>query len=162
VSSGASHEGERLEQLANEESVPALLATTAQLLVDRLGASACTISRAIGDLLVDLVDHSPTGPVQAAHSYLISDFPLTRKVLENGAAESVWIGDAGADPSEAALMRRLGFDSLLMLRIQGDAAPWGLVEVYDNREGGFTANDVADAERIVDGAGRELARLSVR
>jgi hypothetical protein len=160
--SGASHEGERLEQLANEESVPALLATTAQLLVDRLGASACTISRAIGDLLVDLVDHSPTGPVQAAHSYLISDFPLTQKVLEHGIPEKVWAGDAAADPKEAALMRRLGFDSLLLLRIQGDGAPWGLVEVYDNREGGFTGDDLADAQRIVDGAGRELARLSTR
>lgn len=160
MSTGASHEGERLERLANEQSVPALLAATAQLLVDRLGAAACTISRAIGDLLVDLVDHSPTGPVQAAHSYLISDFPLTQKVLEGGTPEKVWIGDAGADPDEAALMRRLGFDSLLMLRIESDSMPWGLVEVYDNREGGFTADDLADAQRIVDGASRELARLS--
>ena len=160
MTSGASHDGERLERLANEQTVPALLATTAQLLVDRLGASACTISRAIGDLLVDLVDHSPAGPVQAAHSYLISDFPLTQRVLEDGTPEKVWIGDAAADPREAALMRRLGFDSLLMLRMQNDATPWGLVEIYDNRAGGFTADDLANAQRIVDGASRELARLS--
>lgn len=162
MSSGASHERERLDQLANEQSVPALLASTAQLLVDSLGASACTISRAIGDLLVDLVDHGSGGPVQAAHSYLISDFPLTKKVLEEGMPETVWAGDDGADPSEAALMRRLGFDSLLMLRIHGDSVPWGLVEIYDNREGGFSAHDLAEAQRIVDGASRELARLSAQ
>ena len=162
MSTGASHEGERLDQLANEQTVPALLAATAELLVERLGAAACTISRAIGDLLVDLVDHSPTGPVQAAHSYLISDYPLTKKVLESGAAEKVWLGDAEADPNEAALMRRLGFDSLLMLRIQTDGTPWGLVEVYGNRDRGFTTEDLADAQRIVDDAGRELARLSTR
>jgi GAF domain len=162
VSSGASHEEERLDQLANEQSVPALLAATAQLLVDRLEAGACTISRAIGDLLVDLVDHSPTGPIQAAHSYLISDFPLTQKVLESGTAERVWVGDSAADPREAALMRRLGFDSLLMMRIDSAGTPWGLVEVYDNREDGFKVDDLGEAQRIVDGAGRELTRLSAR
>ncbi|HZC29736.1 MAG TPA: hypothetical protein VE269_08345 [Gaiellaceae bacterium] len=131
MSSGASHEGDgdRLDQLANEQSVPGLLETTAELLVGRLGASACTISRAIGDLLVELVDHSASGPVQAAHSYLISDFPLTQKVLEDGTPEKVWTGDRAADPRETALMRRLGFDSLLMLRIESDATPWGLVEI---------------------------------
>ena len=161
MSTGASHEGERLEQLASEQSVPALLAATAERLVDSLGASACTISRAIGDLLVDLVDHGRAGPVQAAHSYLISDYPLTKKVLEDGTPQSVWAGDDGADPREAALMHRLGFDSLLMLRIEGGATPWGLVEVYDNREGGFTADDLAAARRIVDDSSRALARLSV-
>ncbi|HYY03067.1 MAG TPA: GAF domain-containing protein [Gaiellaceae bacterium] len=162
MSTGASHEGERLDELAREQTVPALLAATAQLLLDRLGAGACTISRAIGDLLVDLVDHSPTGPIQAAHSYLISDFPLTQRVLEDGTPERVWVGDASADPREAALMRRLGFDSLLMMRIQSGPTTWGLVEVYDNREGGFTAADLAGAQRIVDGASRELTRLSAR
>jgi hypothetical protein len=68
VTSGAPPERHRLDELAAEENVPALLDTTAELLVKRLGAAACTISRAIGDLLVDLVDHSPRGPVRAAHS----------------------------------------------------------------------------------------------
>ena len=58
----------RLLALEREETVTGLLAATARLLVDVLEASACAISRAIGDLLVDLVDHSPRGPVQAAHS----------------------------------------------------------------------------------------------
>lgn len=162
MSSGASPESHRPEQLANEQTVPGLLAATAHLLVDRLEATACTISRAIGDLLVDLVDHSPRGPVQAAHSYLISDFPLTQAVLERGEPHRVWVGDDAADPKEAALMRRLGFDSLLMLRMECDAKTWGLVEVYDNRARGFTDEDLASAREIVDGASLELSRLSSR
>ena len=53
------------------------------VLLQALGANACTISRAIGDLLVGLVDYSPDGPVQAGHGYLISDYPATREVLEH-------------------------------------------------------------------------------
>jgi GAF domain-containing protein len=160
VTSGASPERHRLDELAAEQSVPALLATTAELLVDRLGATACPISRAIGDLLVDLVDHSPGGPVQAAHSYLVSEFPLTQTVLDDGTPQRVQVDDAEADPREAALMRRLGFDSLLMLRMESAGEPWGLVEVYDNRPSGFTTDHVAIAARIVQCANYELSRLS--
>jgi hypothetical protein len=162
VTSGAPSEGQRLDELAAEQNVPALLGTTAELLVRRLGATACTISRAIGDLLVDLVDHSPRGPVQAAHSYLVSDFPLTQTVLVRGTPQRVYRDDLEADPRETALMMRLGFDSLLMLRMACDAEPWGLVEIYDNRPGGFTVDDVATASRIVESANYELSRLSSR
>jgi GAF domain-containing protein len=162
VTSGAPPERHRLDELAAEENVPALLDTTAELLVKRLGAAACTISRAIGDLLVDLVDHSPRGPVQAAHSYLISDFPLTEAVLGDGMPQRVQLDDLESDPRETALMRRLGFDTLLMLRMECDAKPWGLVEVYDNRPGGFSVDDVATASTIVESANHELSRLSSR
>jgi hypothetical protein len=162
VTSGAPPERRRLDELAAEQNVPGLLATTARLLVERLGATACTISRAIGDLLVDLVDHSPRGPVQAAHSYLISDFPLTQAVLDDGTPQRVRLNDVEADPRETALMRRFGFDALLMLRMESDAEPWGLVEVYDNRPAGFGADDVATASWIVESANHELSRLSSR
>jgi transcriptional regulator with GAF, ATPase, and Fis domain len=161
VTSGE-HDVERQGRLAQEQTVPALLGTTAELLVEQLSAMACTISRAIGDLLVDLVDHSAGGPVQAAHSYLISDFPLTQAVLDNGEPKRVWIDDAEADPEEAALMRRLGFDSLLLLRLDCDAKPWGLIEVYDNRSGGFAEEQLEAAQRIVESASLELSRLSSR
>jgi GAF domain len=161
VTSGP-HDVERDGPLGHEQTVPALLATTAELLVERLSATACTISRAIGDLLVDLVDHSAGGPVQAAHSYLISDFPLTLAVLDNGMPRRVWLEDTEADPSESALMRRLGFDSLLLLRLDCDEKPWGLIEVYDNRHGGFSSEELEAANTIVENASRELSRLSSR
>jgi hypothetical protein len=72
------------------------------------------------------------------------------------------LDDLESDPRETALMRRLGFDSLLMLRMECDAKPWGLVEVYDNRRGGFSVDDVATASTIVESANHELSRLSSR
>ncbi|MEO5576464.1 MAG: hypothetical protein ABIR67_11655 [Gaiellaceae bacterium] len=38
--------------------------------------------------------------------------------------------DPGPDPAEAALLERLGFDSLLMLPLRSHGQSWGLVEIY--------------------------------
>lgn len=141
-------------------TVPQLLAATARAVVDALGAQACTISRAIGDLLVDLVDYSPTGAgVQVGHGYLISDFPETRGVLERLEPQTVFVKDRAADPAELALLRELGFDSLLMLPLQAGGVAWGLVEVYDNTQDGFTGDQVETAQTFVVRAGAALARL---
>jgi len=144
------------------QTVPELLAVTARSIVGALGASACTISRAIGDLLVDLVDYSPSGDgVQIGHGYLISDYPETRAVLESLESRTIFVGDANADKRETGLLRELGFDSLLMLPLEIDGDPWGLVEVYDNTRMGFTATHVATAQRLVAQAAAALARLDV-
>ena len=45
------------ERLRAEKSVPGLLGATARAYVELLDAPACTISRVIGDLLVDLKQH---------------------------------------------------------------------------------------------------------
>jgi GAF domain-containing protein len=141
-------------------TVPQLLAATARAIVDELDAGACTISRAIGDLLIDLVDYSPTGGgVQVGHGYLISDYPKTRAVLEQLLPQAVFARDPEADTREVALLRELGFDSLLMLPLEADGLAWGLVEVYDNTTGGFTEDHVVAAERFVARAGAALAKL---
>lgn len=139
-------------------TVPALLSATAHALVHALDAAACTISRAIGDLLVDLVDYSPAGPVQIGHGYLISDYPTTREVLEELDSRRVSVADPASDEREVALLRQLGFDALLMLALVRDGGAWGLVEVYDGRER-FSDDDVAIATRIVERASSALARL---
>jgi len=150
----------QLLALEREKSVASLLAATARLLVQKLDASACTISRAIGDLLVGLVDYSPTGPVQAGHGYLISDYPATRDVLEQLRPELVSVADPAADPNEIALLRQLGFDALLMLPLARGSEAWGLVEVYDRRADGFGDDATSTARHVVERAGRVLARVT--
>jgi GAF domain-containing protein len=148
------------EQLRAARSVAELLGLTAEALVELLNAPACTISRVIGDLLVDLVQHRRAGkPDRLGHGYLISDFPLTRAVIESREPETVYAGDPDADQAETRLLAELGFDSLLMLAIESENEAWGLVEVYGN-ERRFETEDVELAQALTDEAGEVLGRLS--
>jgi GAF domain-containing protein len=148
------------EQLRAVTSIPELLGTTARSCVDVLDAPACTISRVIGDLLVDLVQHQRTGkPARLGHGYLISDYPLTRAVIETREPRSVYTEDPDADPAETSLLRELGYDSLLMLAIEAQHEVWGLVEVYGNRRR-FDTADVDVARAIVAAAGDALGQLT--
>src|SRR5262249_4934213 len=141
-------------------SVADLLGRTAESFVDVLDAPACTISRVIGDLLVDLVQHRREGRAdRLGHGYLISDFPLTRAVIEEREPKTVYTGDPDADEAETSLLAELGFDSLLMLPIEAEEAPWGLVEVYGNGRR-FEPADVDVARALVAEAADVLQRLS--
>src|SRR6266852_5253453 len=58
------------ERLRAEQTVPGLLGATARAYVELLDAPACTISRVIGDLLVDLFQHHEGGkPDRLGHGY---------------------------------------------------------------------------------------------
>jgi GAF domain-containing protein len=137
------------ERLRASATVGELLEATARAFVDVLDAPACTISRVIGDLLVDLVAHQRAGkPDRLGHGYLISDYPLTRMVIERREPRSVYTADPDADPAETSLLRELGYDSLLMLPIEAEDSAWGLVEVYANNRR-FESADVAVARALV-------------
>ena len=149
------------EQLRAAVSVAELLGLTAESFVGVLDAPACTISRVIGDLLVDLVQHRREGRAdRLGHGYLISDYPLTRTVIETREPQSVYAADPDADPAETKLLRELGFDSLLMLPIEAEEKAWGLVEIYgDDRRFGNADVEVAKAlVTEVDGVLEQLAR----
>ena len=160
---GADHSSDvaaAAEQLHAATSVAELLGLTAESFVDVLDASACTISRVIGDLLVDLVQHQRDGkPNRLGHGYLISDYPLTRAVIENREPQLVYTGDSDADKAETSLLAELGFDSLLMLAIESKDAAWALVEVYGNGRR-FEEPDVERAQALAAEAGDALERLS--
>jgi GAF domain len=149
------------ERLRASESVAELLGASARAFVDVLEAPACTISRVIGDLLVDLVQHQRVGkPDRLGHGYLISDYPLTRAVIETRDPRTVYAPDPDADPAETELLHELGYDSLLMLALQADGKAWGLVEVYANGRR-FGDGDLATAQALgseVDGVLDALAR----
>jgi GAF domain-containing protein len=140
--------------------VPQLLSGTARRLVESLdGAAACVVSRVIGDLLVDLTQHSPSGRIEAGHEYLVSDFPLTQQVIESREPEVVVVSDPAADPAEAELLRRIGYESLLMLALEANGDSWGLIEVYGD-ERGFSDEDVHTATEVAAETGRKLEELA--
>ena len=151
------------EKLRAQTSVAGLLGATARAFVELLDATACTISRVIGDLLVDLIQHREAAgarPDRLGHGYLISDYPLTREVIEEREPRSVYIEDPHADAAEVALLRELGFDSLLMLPLEAEGGAWGLIEVYRDKGRRFDDEDVVLARELVREVGGLLTALN--
>jgi GAF domain-containing protein len=148
-------------ELARQTSVAAVVRTLCTELVGTLGASSCVTSRVVGDLLVRIAEVSGTGEKleQLGHGYLLADYPLTRRVLERREPEVVSLDDPGADESEAALLRKLGFDALLMVPLVAAGRPWALVEVY-GRGREFDPADAATAVQLAGTAGVLIERLS--
>ncbi len=156
-------EDETLERataaLDNEQTVRGLLDTTCRVLVDALGASACTISRVVGDLLVGLVELAPgDGPLALGHEFLISDYPLTLEVVTGGDPRAVSLLESSPEPTEASLLQTLGYDSLLMLCLPANGTCWGLIELYANGDQ-FGESQARLAREIATHAGRLLERL---
>jgi GAF domain-containing protein len=148
------------ERLRAEKTVAGLLGASARSFAELLGAPACTISRVIGDLLVDLIQHKEAGkPDRLGHGYLISDYPLTRTVVEGREPRTVFVGDPAADPSETQLLRELGFDSLLMIAIESGDVAWGLVEVYGEKGRQFSDDELALARELAAEVSDLLGRL---
>ena len=140
--------------------MPGLLSATAKSFREVLNAPACTISRVIGDLLVDLIQQKQAGDHnRLGHGYLISDYPLTRAVIEEREPRTVFAGDPEADPNETQLLAEIGFDSLLMVALEAEDGAWGLVEVYGDKGHRFDDGQVVLAGRLAREASECLRHL---
>lgn len=142
---------------ASEERVLERLAKSLTFVLAAVGAQ---LSRRSGNRLVDAARHSlrevDLGPTA---EYLIDEFPLTREVLERGAARAISFLDDDLDPGEAFVLREIGMCSCLLLPLVVEGRAWGLAEVYDSRLRRFSAEEVAVAQFLVDRAGSRLEAL---
>jgi GAF domain-containing protein len=145
--------------LEQEWTVRGLLETACRELVEMLEAEACAISRVVGDLLVALAEFSRgQDPLELGHEYLISDYPLTLEVVQQGKARAVSLLEDSPEPNEAELLERLGFESLLMVCLPAAGGCWGLVEIYAD-EKRFDERQAALAAEFAEAAGRRLEQL---
>ncbi len=134
-----------------------VLHTLCRNLVQELDASACGVSRVVGELLVQLAEHTvDERTLIIGQGYLIPDYPLTARVVETGEAAAVSLADPDPDPQEAALLAELGFESLLMLRLSQRGRAWGLVEIYADGSRRFDPADMERAARLVAAAEEDL------
>jgi transcriptional regulator with GAF, ATPase, and Fis domain len=151
-------DAEALAALDGATTTPSLLGILAEALTDVLEADACLISRAIGEMLVDLVEHTASrSRLPGGHGYLISDFPQTQQILRDGTSATVSVDDPAADEQEVALLKQLGFSSLLMVPIVVRDDTWGLAEVYGSRR--FTDDDVGRIQPLLTRAGELISQL---
>ena len=83
-------------------------------------------------------------------------------MIEEAAPRTVWLLDPGVDPNEAALLRELDFDALLMLPLQLAGRCWGLLEVYRTGESPFGEDDIRVGVQLAADAGTILEDLQRR
>jgi transcriptional regulator with GAF, ATPase, and Fis domain len=103
----------------------------AQSLRTRLDADALAISRVLGDVLILVASDVTEGvTLQFGQGFLVSDYPVTKRVLETGEPVGLTLADADADDAEARVLRELGFAALAMLPFDVGGERWGLVEAY--------------------------------
>jgi GAF domain-containing protein len=142
----------------DDPDVPAVLRETCRELVELTDASACMLSRVIGELLIEVAEYSAVGKdLNLGHGYLIADFPLTQEVIELKEPRGVTLLDPDAEPNEAKLLRELGFDALLMLPLVSGEECWGLVELYDRGGRRFGDEDARRVAPVLDRVARTLA-----
>jgi GAF domain-containing protein len=152
---------ESLARIEAEQSVSRVLHVACGELVELVDARFASVSRVIGDLLVELSGFRRSGEPHPLELFLVTDYPLTQEVISVGEPRVVRRADPGADPAEAALLQRLGFDSLLMLPLRSHGQSWGLVEIYgDDHE--FANGEIETARAVVERVGELLAVLERR
>ncbi len=123
-----------------------VLVSMADELVAELEGDACAISRVIGDVLILVAERvHDDATLQLGQGYLVSDFPETAAVIATRVPRTLTLDDPEVDDREAAILRALGFGSLLMLPLDISGDPWGLVEVYRQSTRPFTSHDVSRA-----------------
>jgi len=130
-----------------------VLSGTARELVDALDADACGMSRAIGEMLILVVEYAENGrTIQLGQGYLVSDYPETTRVLADRVPRALTLDDADVDGAEAAVLRELGYGSLLMLPLVLNGELWGLVEVFRTDTRPFSDDEVRTARDLLERA----------
>ena len=126
------------------------LTTMADSLVAELDADACAISRVIGDVLILVAEWARDGTgLQQGQGYLVSDFPETAEVLASRNPRALTLDDADLDSGEAFILREHGFGSLVMLPLDLNGVPWGLVEIYRVDRRPFSEAEIRRARELI-------------
>jgi GAF domain-containing protein len=123
------------------------LAAIAEQMAKAVGADGCTLSYwdREADAVVTWAEVRLDGqePDEPGTVYVLADFPLTRRVLEERQAHTVSLGDPQADPAEVELLQEHGFMSLLMLPLVAGRRTLGLIELEASaREHHFTGREL--------------------
>jgi hypothetical protein len=144
-------------------TVSELMRTAARLAADAVDGSACAISRMLGDVLVEVAEFAGSRPtLYLGQGYLVSDYPLTREVIERREPRTVYAPDPDADEQEVAILDKLGFSSLLMVPLCVRDDVWGLAEVYREGIHRFVDADAARAAWLFQIVGECVAELEER
>jgi diguanylate cyclase (GGDEF)-like protein len=98
------------------------------------------------DETVDLVSQHDISAV--GETWLLSEFPATRHLIETGQVGQVVAGDVHGDPEELAELERMGMGAMLIIPAPLGAAGGAIVEIYRVRPQAFSRAEI-DRARVV-------------
>jgi EAL domain-containing protein (putative c-di-GMP-specific phosphodiesterase class I) len=150
---------ERLSQWLTTVSSRDMLAQVVHPVADMLHADQVVLSR-LDALSGRLHTVSPRGWASTGDSYHLADYPLTHHVMEFQQIAQVLRDDPAADPSERAVLRRMGHRSVLLLPVSCREVPLGLLEVYTREDRAWTRTEIRRARMICNQLGPIIAGLS--
>lgn len=122
--------------LASRLDITELLAEIARRMTALLDCHFCAISEfdERAEVVYVLADYDHSGRrLPDSGPYKLSEYPLTRRVLEERITAVVNVDDPHVDQAEAAVLRRDGDKSLLMAPLVYQDRVIGLLEVVDQR-----------------------------
>jgi len=144
-----------------EVSVMAVLERLTRGISFVVGATGTVISKIEGPRLRDLTTHVLRDvSLGEEETYLISDYPVTKSVLETQRLKSLSFLDEDLDSAEAFVLRELQMNAAMLLPLVVGERSWGLVEIYDMRMRRFTAEEEEVARFLVAQAGRRIEVLA--
>ena len=149
--------------LEGEDTADGVLNRLCKALVFVVGATGCSVSRVVGNYLVDATEHALREiSLGQEAAYRISDFPLTEDTLRQGEPRTVSFLEHEVDSAEAFILRELGMNAMLMLPLRVHGRSWGLVELYEMRLRRFNEDDIAIAQFLAAHAERRLEVIGSR
>jgi EAL domain-containing protein (putative c-di-GMP-specific phosphodiesterase class I) len=112
---------------------------------EELGADEVLISIVDGD---ELVIVGNAGPDRSEQRFRIADYPETERLLREQHSVQVHANDPEADPAEVAVLRELGYRSVLMLPVSCAGRAIGLFEAYSANGRPFSRYEIGRARII--------------
>jgi EAL domain-containing protein (putative c-di-GMP-specific phosphodiesterase class I) len=118
------------------------------------------------DLLISIIDGPELvvvgagGPDRLEDRYVVAEYPATERLLREQDSAQVLASDPEADRDEVAVLRKLGYASVLMLPICCGGRTIGLFEAYGRRERPWSRFEIGRARIIALQLGAALERIS--
>jgi HD-GYP domain-containing protein (c-di-GMP phosphodiesterase class II) len=155
-----------IEPMQQAGDLPDLCAGLASAVAGALHADACLVSLLDFDdptLLRD-VAASVAEPGQlnlVAQTFALSDFPVTRHVIETGHAAELSVNDPAIDRAEKQVLDELGFARVLLCSFEVEGRSIGTVEAYRVDDRAFRRDDPKQVSVLTAFAGGVYTKLQL-
>lgn len=142
-----------------------LYAGLARALRRAVAADGCLISvlNEDGTVLRDVAGSvAPPAKLNVvAEEYLVSDYPVTKSVLDTGKVVEISINDAAADERERAFLAELGFQRCLISSLKVTEGTIGTIEVYRTSDKPFRQDDPEQIDVVAAFAASSYSRIQL-